>query len=476
MKLSYETLKTILDNAFDEVFVYDNNYNILYVNKACERHYGMKQEDMIGKNFWQFVDEDYWYPSTLPIVYKEKRRVTMEQKSYLGETLITTSVPIFDENKDIKLVVMSVRDSMYELDSIREQLEIQSKKQDYKHDNNKKNLQKNKIIYTSNKMKQLINMCTIISKVDTTILVRGESGTGKGLLVEYIHENSNRSKKSLLTINCAAIPETLLESELFGYEKGAFTGAIQTGKVGLIELANHGTLFLDEIGEISPGMQAKLLRVIQEKKFIPIGGKCEREVDIRIITATNKDLYSLVQEGKFREDLYWRLNVIDLEIPSLRQRRDDIISLATYFLNKFNKKYKYSKVFESECLDFFLYYSWPGNIRQLENLVERLVVTSKESTIYKNDIPSIYLKDEINLNNKYSYKDSEIDNYIFEFEGNIKEDIVDFDKAIKEYEEKIVLYAYKKNNTSRKLAQKLNISQSKASRLIRKYCDVYRIR
>lgn len=464
MELSHEILKKILDNAFDEIFVYDNNYNIIYVNKACERHYGMKQEEMMGKNFWEFIDKDYWYPSTLPIVYKEKRRVTMEQKSYLGENLITTAVPIFNKDKEIELVVMSVRDSMYELDSIREKLEKESEYESENRFTSKEKIQKNNIIYTSNEMRQLINLCDVVSKVDTTILIRGESGTGKGLLAEYIHENSDRSKKSLLTINCAAIPETLLESELFGYEKGAFTGAVNSGKVGLIELANKGTLFLDEIGEISPSTQAKLLRVIQDKKFMPIGAKYEKEVDIRIIAATNKDLFKLVQQGKFREDLYWRLNVIDLEIPSLKQRKEDIISLATYFLIKFNKKHKYSKVFDSDCLDFFLKYSWPGNIRQLENLVERLVVTSKGNTIIKDDIPNIFLKGE----------DKNLKGILEK--NNSKEEIVDeieidnFDKALEEYECKIVRQAYRKNKTSRKLAEKFNISQSKASRLIRKYC------
>ncbi len=451
-KLTYEVLKKILDNAFDEIFVYDNNYRVIYVNRACERHYGMKPCEIIGKTFYELLDLKCWYPSVLPIIYKEKRRMTIEQKSYLGEAIITTAVPIFDENGDIELVVMSVRDKIHEIDVARKKLEedlLNHEKTDEFEDDIIGFVEDN-IISRSQEMKKIIELSERVSKVDSTILIRGESGTGKGVLVKHIHKKSNRKDRHLLTINCAAIPEDLLESELFGYAKGAFTGASDTGKVGLIELADKGTVFLDEIGELSLRLQAKLLHVIQDKQFIPIGGRETKKVDIRIIAATNRDLIEMVEDKKFREDLYWRLNVIEIEIPPLRQRPEDVIVLSNYFLNKFNNIYKYTCSLSEECLEFLVNYSWPGNVRQLENIIERLVVTSSKPIIRISDLPKMFLEESKSEKNNY-------------FPNS-------FDLAKEKFEKELITKAYKKFKSSRKVAEVLEISQSKATRLIRKYC------
>lgn len=451
--LSKETLLKILDNAFDEIFVYDNNYKVVFVNRACERHYGMKPSEIIGKTFQELLSEECWYPSILPKVYKEKRRMTIEQKSYLGEIMTTTAVPVFNVDDDIELVVMSVRDNLEEIVVARKKLSNYEDSIDKSVVNRdvEKNSGNHNIIYRSMEMKKIINISKQIAMIDSTVLIRGESGTGKGVLAEFIHSNSTRSDKPIISINCAAIPENLLESELFGYVKGAFTGADDAGRKGLIELANGGTLFLDEIGELPLRLQAKILHVIQNKQFIPLGAREIKNVDIRIITATNRNLIEMVNEKTFREDLFWRLNVIEIEIPALRERKEDITALSNYFLNKFNTKYNQTKEMSVECIEFFYQYGWPGNVRQLENIMERLVIMSEKQVIKVSDLPQIYFRGKFNAN-----------------ESAIPES---YEIAVEDYERKIIQEVYSRYKTSVKVAKILKLSQSKASRLIRKYCD-----
>jgi len=226
-----------------------------------------------------------------------------------------------------------------------------------------------------------------IADTEATVLIEGESGTGKELLARAIHFNSSRSRKSFVPINCAAIPETLLESELFGYEKGAFTGATQR-KLGKFEVANGGTIFLDEIGEMSPLLQVKILRFLQSHEFEPLGSNKVKRSDVRIISATNKDLFTLVKENRFREDLYYRINVINLKLPTLRERKLDIAPLAESFTRKYAKKSdKEIKGIEPEALNILSRYRFPGNIRELENIIERAVILAKGEWITKEDLP-----------------------------------------------------------------------------------------
>lgn len=242
-------------------------------------------------------------------------------------------------------------------------------------------------------------VCSLIEKVaetDSTILILGESGTGKELVARTIHYNSPRKSKPLIPINCGAIPETLLESELFGHEKGAFTGA-STTRIGRFELADGGTIFLDEIGDMSPTLQVKLLRVLQQREFERVGGVRTIKVDVRIIAATNIDLEQAVHEGKFREDLYYRLNVIPVVIPPLRERADDIPLLMDHFLSHFNKSKKRDiKGFSPAAMDILVSYPWPGNIRELENLVERLIILKGNGTICPDDLPEKFISHTLN--------------------------------------------------------------------------------
>jgi transcriptional regulator with PAS, ATPase and Fis domain len=440
--MSTEMLEKIMDHSSDEIYVLDGQTRIVFVNKVFERHYGLKRSEVIGKYNEELFQLGYWTPSIVPIVLKEKKPVTIKQTTFYGGELITTAVPLLNRKQEIELIVCTGHEQNYK------QLTLLKEKEPDEIGSSK--LFDSNMITNCETMKKLIQFCRRIASVDSTILIQGESGTGKGVLAKYIHQMSQRKNGPFLTINCAAIPEELLESELFGYSQGAFTGANKNGKTGLIEAADHGTLFLDEIGEISPKIQAKLLQVIQERQFLPIGSREVKRVDIRIIAATNRNLFEMVEKKLFREDLYYRLNVIDIKVPPLRERTGDIVLLTYYFLNKFNRKYGVERLISQECLDLISGYSWPGNVRQLENVMERLVVTA-ESMIDAKDLPDIVYQ-------------------------NAKQNVTasapsSLDAAIEQVERTLIVRSYHKNGSSRKVAQDLNISQTRASKLIRKYCQ-----
>jgi len=256
------------------------------------------------------------------------------------------------------------------------------------------------IISVSDKMQEVIKTCLKVAKSRANVLLRGESGTGKELIAKALHYESDRSSMPFVALNCAALPETLLEAELFGYEKGAFTGAVGA-KPGRFELANKGTIFLDEIGDINPSIQAKLLRVLQEHTFERLGGTKSIHVDVRVVAATNRNLEEMVKANKFREDLYWRLNVVPIFIPALRDRREDIPPLIEHFLKRFNKEYEKNITINPDALRYLIEYAWPGNVRELENTIERLVVLNESGAIKADELPS-YIKDRISIKNHTS--------------------------------------------------------------------------
>ncbi len=243
-----------------------------------------------------------------------------------------------------------------------------------------------KIIGHSKPMKEVFDLIKKISNVDSTILLRGENGTGKDLVAKAIHFNSNRKSEQMISLNCAAIPDGLVESELFGHEKGAFTDAHER-KIGKFQLANNGTLFLDEIGELKLEVQAKMLRVLQDKTFMPVGSNRQQKTNARIITATNQNLEKLVEEGSFREDLYFRLNVIPIFIPPLREREEDIPSLVTYFLKKYSMGAGTDKSFSEAAMARLTAYAWPGNIRELENVIQRTLILASGARVEVEDLP-----------------------------------------------------------------------------------------
>ncbi|SHJ78473.1 PAS domain S-box-containing protein [Dethiosulfatibacter aminovorans DSM 17477] len=454
-KTDHECLyKKILDNSYDEIFVVDVNDIIIYVNEASVKHYGLHPDEMIGKPVSEIANKGLWYPRNIhPYTYITKKGFTVEQKTVLGKTLVTTVVPVFDENGDVDILVQNARDKTQlvdfesELSKIRKLLENNSV-QDNTIDN-KHSEEQNGIITYNNKIKKILKLAQKAVSAGSTLLILGESGTGKGMLAKAVYKNSNRSDRPFITINCAAIPENLLESELFGYEEGAFSGAVKSGKKGLIELANNGVLFLDEISETSLAIQAKLLHVLQDKTYYSVGGREVKHTNAIIIAASNKDIKEQVRQGYFREDLYYRLNVVEVELPPLRERREDLRPLTYFFINKFNEKYGYKKEICKECLELFDKYEWPGNVRELENFIERLIITSEDRIIERDDLPEFFM-DSIN-------------------ELKYNESLGSLEKMVEDYQKKIVLDIYRKQKSIRKTAEALGVSKSKAARLINKY-------
>ena len=242
------------------------------------------------------------------------------------------------------------------------------------------------IIGISTTLKKVLNMAEKVAKADSTLLITGETGVGKGLIAGAIHHNSKRAENNFVQVNCAALPHNILESELFGHEKGAFTGAIKM-RTGRVEQANMGTIFLDEIGDMDLGLQSKILRVLEEREFERVGGEKTIRVDVRVITATNKNLYSLVQENKFREDLYYRINVVNIDIPPIRQRKEDIEPLARYFIRKYTREFNKTEMdIDRGALDYMHQYDWPGNVREIRNCIERAVLLAEGDVIREHDI------------------------------------------------------------------------------------------
>ena len=309
-------------------------------------------------------------------------------------------------------------------------------------------------IGSSEPVKKLRKMVKMLTRADnTTILLRGASGTGKNIVAKAIHNLSARSDQQFIVVNCAAIPENLLEPELFGYEKGAFTDA-KKKKIGLVELANGGTLFLDEIGDLPLPLQVKLLHFLESKRFRRVGGTMEVEVDVLIISATNLDLEKAIEQKKFRADLFYRLNVIPIEIPSLRERGDDIIILAEYFLGHFSRKFRKPMIkIGDDSLEAFLNYNWPGNVRELKNLIERLVILSTSTTITYDDLPE------------------EIKNFGSENLEAMPDNTMekDFEEKIKTYEGRLIHHALKKTGGNKsKAAQLLGMSRYSLLRRIKR--------
>ena len=447
--LDLEQFKNILNHSYDELFVINSQGVVVYVNEASVRNYGLNPEEIIGKTIYDLQKDGYYYPLIAPVVLQSKKTATFEQETIVGKKLVVTATPVLNDQGDVEFVVMNSRD-ITELENLKCNLE-ETKKEVEKYKQEVEELRKrfnrfDNFIVRSKNMRDCIELAQRVSNVDTIIMILGETGTGKSALAQYIHEISHRKSGPFQTINCAAIPEQLLESELFGYHSGAFTGANAKGKVGLLEMANGGTLFLDEIAEIPLKLQAKILQVIQENKFIPVGGTKHKTVDIRIIAATNRKLEQMVKEGTFREDLYYRLNVIELTIPPLRERIEDIVPLAQYFLNNFDKRYNTSHTFSQDTLEALICHPWQGNVRELQHVIERLVLTVQDKKILPKHLPKNFQQTSITENISLPH-------------------IAPLDKIEKE----LIIKAYKQLGSSYKVAKVLNISQSKANRRIRQY-------
>jgi PAS domain S-box-containing protein len=369
----------------DGIYITDEWGKTLFVNDAFLNLSGLDRDDLIGQTVYELRDERILPNSCCAKVIETRGPVSTINNYYKGQKCLVSGSPIYDEKGHLKRTIAVIRD-VSELDMLMKNIAkeetlslIYTKKLNSV---NTKSGDKDVVISNNKKMKSLYSKADRLAQVDSTVLILGETGVGKDFLASYIHSRSDREKDgNIIKINCGAIPEHLIESELFGYEEGAFTGAQKGGKKGLFEEAGKGTIFLDEIGDMPYMLQIKLLNALNDKKFYRIGGNKAIAFNARIIAATNTDLKKLVDEKKFRADLYYRLNVVILKIPSLRERQEDLLPLAQSFLEHYNNKHRRNCFFSPECLEHLVVYNWPGNIRELKNIVERMVIISDDACL-----------------------------------------------------------------------------------------------
>ncbi|MGQ9368904.1 sigma-54 interaction domain-containing protein [Azospirillum sp. A39] len=374
------------DHIYDGVYIADGKGKTLYINKSFTRITGIRPDEVVGQYVQDLVAKGIYKNAVTPEVLKQRKQVNSVGESVRnGVQMLITGNPIFDSHGNIKLVVV-VEHEMPDL--VKMQLELENTQQKMKAveadrlrhrqelEHLRKQITSNSMIGTSTEIQAILRLVEQIAGVDVTVLIHGETGVGKEVVANEIFLNGPRKGQPFIKVNCAAIPTNLLEAELFGYERGAFTGALTAGKMGLFELADRGTLLLDEIGDLPLDLQSKLLRAIQDKEITRVGATKPQHLDVRILAATNLDLRERVKQGLFREDLFYRLSVFPIYIPPLRSRPKDIEDLARHFLQQYNNKYSKSIHINRAGLDLMQEYRWPGNARELQNVIERLVLIS----------------------------------------------------------------------------------------------------
>ena len=444
--IALKDLLPILDGISDAVFIDNGEGRCLWCNSTCEDLYDISVSDIRGKSVDELEKKGIFTPSVTRRVLDEKREITILHENKYGKKLLTTGTPIFDDTGKISLILTTSRD-ITRLTEDEEKsksasntmISMSAITNTYSPDSG--------IIANSTPMRNVMMLTKRLASVNSTVLITGESG--KGMIAKILHEEGNRCDKPFVTVNCGAIPENLIESELFGYVAGAFTGSRAEGKQGLFEVAQNGTIFLDEISELPLNLQVKLLRVIQEREITPVGGIKPIPINVRIVSATNKNLMELVREGKFREDLYYRLNVVPINVPPLRDRPEDILPLIQTNLAKYNEHLHESKTISSEVLAVLLKYQWPGNIRELQNIIERLIITTNEDVITEENLP-IFIKQEAETN------------------ANMNTDL-SLSAAMAKAEKDILQEALSNYKSTRAMAKVLQVSQPTIVRKLHKY-------
>ncbi|WP_026683870.1 sigma 54-interacting transcriptional regulator [Heyndrickxia coagulans] len=435
-------MEAIIEFSTDGIYVTDHNGITILVNSEYENITGFKREELLGNHMADLMKQGYIDQSVSLLVLERKKRISIMQKINGKKDVIVTGNPVFDETGNIEMVVTSVRDITH-LNDLRQELE--KAKCFSKLNNNRYTFKmsdpRQPMIFKSQKMRQIYDEVKLISPHPTSVLISGESGTGKEVVANLIHKLSDRKDQPFIKVNCGAIPESLMESELFGYEKGAFTGAREEGKIGLLELANGGTIMLDEIGEMPLQLQVKLLRTLQEKQIQRIGGKNPRNLDIRIISVTNQNLRKLVKEGKFREDLFYRLLVVEIQVPPLRERQEDIEELIDHYFLYYCREYKIKKSLSSDTKNVLRSYNWPGNVRELRNLMESIVVSIPANCIEISHLPPHIYK---------AYKDSK---------PNAKS-FLTLKNQVEQFEMQVIRDSIQENKSIRKAAKQLGVSHS----------------
>ena len=448
-------LNTIIDSSADGLWVSDSQGTIIRINPASERISDVKAADIIGRNTQELIDRGIIKRSVFEEVIKSKKVVSYLTQSANGRKFIATGTPVFDVSGDVIRVVVSERD-VSEIDRLQRELEEQEAiKNEFRHkiaEMQQTNLSSQHVIAKSPCMVKALSQAIRVSAVDSSVLILGESGVGKGLFADLIHKNSRRAEKPIIKINCGAIPEPLIEAELFGYEKGAFTGA-QAQKPGHFEFADGGILFLDEIAELPLSAQVKLLHFLEDGQITRVGGTSGRTVDVRVLAATHRNLEEMVENKSFRLDLYYRLNVIPIYVPSVRERKDCILPLLRYYLDFYAEKIGRKKRLSLAATDALLSYRFPGNVRQLMNICERLVVMSETELIDLQDLPS-----DIFSSQKKQGRSA----------VQLPENIA-LGEAMERVERSILKRSYAKHRNQYKMAALLGVTQATIARKLKKY-------
>ncbi len=383
-------IDSLFEALSDGLWICDATPRLLWINKACEELNEIDRAEVCGKLVSELLGMGNFDHDVTSLVLKSRGPVAINQKVKSGRTLLVNGVPVFDDDGKIIYVVGTERD-LTELNILRSELEksqqLASKINSELLALKMKELKLTEIVAESAAMEKVLDTALKVAQFDTTVLITGPSGSGKGLIAKVIHESSGRADKPFLSLNCGAIPSTLLEAELFGYAPGAFTGAQKGGKPGLLDAANGGTVFLDEIDALAMPLQVKLLTFLDTQSFIPVGGTRVQQVDVRLIAATNKQIPDLVGAGEFREDLWFRLNVVPLTLPSLHARPADIPPLVRAYLDTLNERYGVRRTVSRETMDLLCRYDFPGNVRQLQNVLERSYVLCDGERIQPDDLP-----------------------------------------------------------------------------------------
>lgn len=441
-----EYVRSIIECIDDGIFITDGEGTVIELNQTALG--SLNREDIVGKKVTQLIEEGIYEDSVALKVIETKEKISQFQHE---ETeILTTSIPHISNGK-VDMVVCCERE-LRELEIMKKKIRLNEEKLnaykeelDYFRAITTKDVD---IVIESKEMKNVLELALIAAKYESRVLLEGETGAGKEIIAKIIYKNGVRKNGPFITVNCSAIPESLLESELFGYEKGSFTGASKEGKRGYFELANNGVLFLDEIGDISLNFQAKLLRVLQEEEIQKVGGQKKIDVNVQIIAACNKSLEEKVKKGEFRADLFYRLNIFPITIPPLRERRKDIVPLIYTFTDSFNKKYDKCKEFSLSSLNMLQQYKWPGNVRELENIIERLVLTTKEDIIEEHHVRTILgLSQDVDTNF---------------FKGTMKE-------VVEKVEKKLIGSYMEIYENASDLEKALDISRATLNRKISKY-------
>ena len=445
----------VCNHLIDSIYITDGEGTTLYVNQKYLDLGNLKLEEIIGRNIFDInEEEDIYTNGVLPTVIKTKKSAeTIGTLTRTNKKLHVTGIPIFDKKGNIKYAIAHQKD-IKRLEELRENLATlrvaynqESAELEYLR---QRQLDDIDIVIESDSMKEAFSTISAIAETDVTVLITGESGTGKEVLSDAIYKNSNRNGQPFIKINCSAIPSNLLESELFGYEPGAFTGASKNGKPGLVEIANEGVLLLDEIGDMPLDLQAKMLRVLQEQQITRVGGKTPINLDVRLIAATNKDLKEEIRKGTFREDLYYRLNVVPIHLEPLRNRKEDLGPLMDGLLKKYNSKYNKDIIMTMGANQLLHEYEWPGNIRELKNIIERMVVVNKTGVIDVDLVSSV-------LNLKHAYVEhTSADSYTLK-------------GAVEDLEKRIIVKAIEANGSKRKAATALGVDHSTLIKKCQRY-------